>query len=142
VTATWVDISAPGTRAVVERVVQSVQAATEAAPTAASDGISLLGAGGFTLRVECDSGQSFAAAAGQFDIYHYDPQVGLPWAKLVDREQSIPPSAIGSARFTWLFEVVSARGRVAFIANGLSLTGGGVTLTFAPAAGPQPGRLD
>jgi hypothetical protein len=110
---------------------QSVQSATDTAPSGALDGIGLRGLSGFTLTVECDVGQTFLGG-GQLDLYHYDPQTGLPWSPLVDREFQIPPAAIGLRRFSAVFEVVSSRGRVAFIANGLLLSGGGVTITISP----------
>jgi hypothetical protein len=136
--ATWVSLS--NSRYLGERAIQSVQAATEAAPAQASEGFPLDGAGGFTLTLECDAGQSFAGVEGQLDLYQFDQISGTPWSVVLDRELTIPPSAVGLRRFTILFTVASARGRIAYIANGLNLTGGGITLTFAPAAGPQPGR--
>jgi hypothetical protein len=112
--------------------VRSVQAATEAAPTTADEGLSLLKVKGFTLMVECDAGKVFGSVAGQLDLYHLDPLVGVPWSPLVDRQIIVPPSAIGLQRFTLLFDVVRSRGRIAYIANGLDVgVGGGVTLTFA-----------
>jgi hypothetical protein len=122
--ATWANITG--------RTIRSVQAATEAPPLLASEGFDLNGVEGFTLKVACDAGKVINSAAGQFDLWHLDPVAGLPWSKLIDREQQIPASAVGLASFSWLFDVVNARGRVAFLANGLDLTGGGVTITFMP----------
>jgi hypothetical protein len=129
--ATWTTILADGDRA---SVIRSVQAATESAPSSADDGLSLFGMAGFTMMVECDPGQSFGSG-GQLDLYHLDPKVGLPWSLLADREINVPPSVIGLQRFTLVFDVVRTRGRVAFAANGLVLTGGGVTLTILPGYG-------
>jgi hypothetical protein len=128
--ATWEKITSGAPASVGVSAIRSVQATTDSAPTLDSDGYSLAHVKGFALIVECDVGQTFASSAGQIDLYHADPSILDGWSHLVDREVLVPPSAIGLSKFTLLFEVVSSRGRVAFICNGLAVTGGGITLTI------------
>jgi hypothetical protein len=129
--ATWESIG--------ERAVKSVQAATEAVPTNPADGFHITNIHAFSLTVECDNGQTFLDVSGALDLYHYDPVVGA-WSRVAYGSQFVPPEAAGLRRFTVPFTIANARGRLAHIANGLNLSGGGVTLYYAPTIGWHPGR--
>jgi hypothetical protein len=128
VAATWETGTAAGPRQALR--VRSVQGATESAPTSDTEGFNLRGMRGFTMTIECDAGKVFGSAAGQLDLYHLDWGGDLPWSPVADREVTVPTSAIGLRRFTVIFEVVSSIGQIAYIANGLDVGGGGITITI------------
>lgn len=122
-----------------ERGVKCTQAATESAPSDGDLGLPLLSLSGFALTVECDEGETFASSAGQLDLYIYDDNVG-GWSLVPNQVLFIPPEATGLRRFMIGVPLGTSRGRLAFICNGLDLTGGGVTMYYSPTVAWFPSR--
>jgi hypothetical protein len=122
--------------------IRSVKAAgmsaTEAAPVDPSDGMDISGVRSFSLTLECDLGQSFSTAAGQLDVWWWDPIVGA-WSLVPESYKPIPPEAVGRRRFTMVLDVINARGQLALIPNGLSLSGGTLTQFYATVTSSQQG---
>ena len=115
-----------------ERSMKSVQAPTGSPPTSPDDGFDLLGVHAFTVTSECEPGQAFTGpVAGQYDLYLYDENVG-EWSLVPGLEQVIPAVAAGLNRFTMIFDVQNARGRIAFVTNGIGVTGGNITTYYSP----------
>lgn len=112
---------------------------TEAAPTLATDGMDVAGMGSFSLTLECDVGQTFSSAAGQLDVYWFDPLIAT-WSYVGNAFQQIPPEAAGKRRFTLVLDVQNARGRIALIPNGVVVSAGGLTEYYAPVVSAVPGR--
>lgn len=130
--ATWVTLTDKATR--------SVQSATDTPPTTANEGFPILGMRAVGVTVECDAGQTFLAATGGLDLYLWDDLIGA-WSYVLYQTITIPPEAVGKRRFTTVVQIANARGRLAFIANGLSLTGGGITNYFLPTFAWFPERI-
>lgn len=130
--ATWVPLG--------PRSVYSVQTVNDSAPSLGTDGVSVAQVPGYSLVLQCDSGQIVAAAAGGLLAYIWDPLSGYPlgqaggaWSRVAAAmDLTIPASAVGQPRISWPWNSVAATiGRIAHIASGLSLTGGGITLFYA-----------
>jgi len=108
------------------RSARSVQAATEAAPTLATDGLSLIGVRGVTVWVDAGVGQTITSDAGQIDMYVYDP---ASWGLAPNLVMPIPPGSTGQRRVQLgTIPVDNPRGRLAPISNGLQVSGSTVTL--------------
>lgn len=123
--ATWVKVSGSN------RSTQSVQATTESAPTLGTDGFDLNGVGGFTIHVACDSGQTFNGAVVEaFRAYRYSWITGL-WGRSPEHDLDITTDHTGSRVIVFdAWTVSNPRGRLAHVANGVVVTGGGLTLTY------------
>ncbi len=123
--ATWVPLVPGGTS------VKSVQATTEAAPVAGTEstaGINLTGVSALTFWLEADSGQTIAADTGVFDFYQADGDLGF-WAYLPGVIVPVAPGSTGKRRVQiGTMPIDNGRGRLAAIANGLSVSSGGITL--------------
>jgi len=130
--ATWVSLF--------DKATKSVQAATDAAPTIITDGIPILGMTSVGLTIECDVGQTILAAAGVLDLYLWDDLVGA-WSYVMYQGIQIPQEVVGRRRFTTAISIANARGRMAYICNGLSLSGGGITQYYLPTFAWFPSRI-
>ena len=129
--ATW--------EAIGSRSVKSAQAATEAAPTDEADGMSLVGVAAITFRLEADEGQTIGADTGQVDVYLYDAGA---WAESPAITIQVPAGSLGARRINLATVVIdNARGRLAPIANGINVTGGGVTLYALATAPGHSGQI-
>jgi hypothetical protein len=121
--ATWTRISA--------RTVSGVQTTTDTAPVHnAQDGVNLSDVSGFSVTFECDSGQTFSGVAGSFLAYYDDAALsGVSYTPELDLV--LPASAVGQRRITFAgFTVACPRGFLTHIANGIGVTGGGLTVTY------------
>lgn len=123
-----------------DKATKSVQSTTDPAPTTGTEGIPILGMTSFGLTVECDAGQSFASAAGQLDLYLWDDLI-TDWSYVLYQSIAIPPEVVGKRRFTTAVQIANARGRLAYICNGLTVSGGGLTLYFLPTFAWFPSRI-
>ena len=121
--ASWTQI--PGT----PRSVLSVQATTEAAPAAAGDGLYLDEVAGFCLHILADSGQTLNGAGGTFDGYRFDTITGA-WVRASELDITITAADIGTRGMSVVFQVAAPRGRLAHIANGVSVSSGGLNLYY------------
>ena len=121
--ATWTRIGG--------RTVKAVQSTTDTPPVHGSnDGVNLNDVAGFTVTVECDNGQTFSGAGGSLQAWFDDDALAdvsyLPEVDLV-----LPAGAVGKRRVSFGgFTVASPRGFLAHIANGIQVTGGGLTVTY------------
>ena len=91
---------------------------TEAAPSTATDGFSLVGVSGFTVIVEAlpnGDGGALSFTAGSLLGYVYNPISGK-WARSADLDCT---GAAGSTYSCPGYAVTSPRGRVAFVPSGL-----------------------
>jgi hypothetical protein len=113
------------------RSVSGVQSATDTPPVhGAGGGLNLNDVAGFSVTFECDSGQTFSAASGSFQAWFDDPLLsGVSYTPELDLV--LPASAIGQRRITFAgFTVATPRGFLAHIANGITVTGGGLTVIY------------
>jgi hypothetical protein len=113
------------------RTVVGKEATTDSAPAHGSmDGVNLNDVAGFSLTVECDNGQTFSGAGGSLLAYFDDDALaGVSYTPELDLV--LPAAAVGKQRVTFAgFNVSSPRGFLAHIANGIQVTGGGLTLTY------------
>jgi hypothetical protein len=122
VAATWTSLGV--------RSVRSQQAATEAgpAPTDASGGIglSLTEVAGITFWLDAGEGQTISADVGQVDVYQHD---GGLWGDAPLLVLPVPPGSATRRRVQLgTVRVENPRGRLAPIANGLSVSGSSVTI--------------
>ena len=119
-----------------KRSIKSTQAATEAAPSLPAEGMDLTGVGAVTFRLEADVGQTINADVGQVDIYTYDEG---GWAEAPGISIQVPAGSSGARRVTLHTAIIdNPRGRLAPIANGVSVSAGGVTI-YALATSASPG---
>jgi hypothetical protein len=108
---------------------KSVQATTETAPIAATDGADLTPCAGFNLYAEADSGQTFTGT-GDFVAFMYDPICG--WSRASELDASAVAADADNRRiFLGSFPISAPRGRVAHVCNAVGVSGGGVTLYYA-----------
>lgn len=121
--ATWVQL--PGT----PRSVLSIQATTEAIPTLETEGLYLDEVAGFCLHILADLGETLNGAGGTFDGYRYDDFTGV-WARASELDITITTADIGGRGMSVVFQVAAPRGRLAHIANGVSVSAGGLTLYY------------
>ena len=107
----------------------SVQAATEAAPTLATEGQPLVGIRSFIIVVEADLGQTLLGT-GTLSSYLFDNLLGLPWAR-GDFDIAIPATAAGLRRWASVgWTISNPRSAIAHIASGVGVSAGGVTLHY------------
>jgi hypothetical protein len=120
--ATWIDKG--------NRSRQSVQAATESAPTTMEEGVNLDSVSGFTVHFSCDSGQTFSSTAGGFSAYVWN-EFALAWSRTPELDIAVPTNAVGLRRFSSTgWNVASPRARVAHVASGIGISGGSVTVDY------------
>ena len=125
---------------IAHRSASGVMAATETAPSAATDGVNLTSVGGLTFYLEADEGQTINADTGQLDLYVFDfgswklaPALTLP----------IPPNSAGNRRILVGSVLVdNPRGRVAAICNGVGLSGGSATVYIGATVRRSPNRVE
>lgn len=121
--AVWTAISGRSTK--------GVMAATDTAPTGAEDGLNLSDVAGFSIHVELEAGQTITAAAGGLKAYLFDPIVGF-WSRTPELDVSFASSDVGERRVSRTgYTVSSPRGRLAHIASGMTVSGGGVTVYYS-----------
>lgn len=119
--ATWTKIAPYSSKA--------AQATTEDAPALATEGVDLTPCAGLNLYAEADEGQTFTGS-GDFVGFMYDPLCG--WSRASELDVSIVAADAGNRRvFLGAFPVSAPRGRMAHAANGVGVSGGGVTLYYA-----------
>ena len=111
------------------RSVISTQATTEAAPAADTDGLNLDSVAGFTVHIACDNGFAFSDPTSTFIAYRYSPESGL-WARAAENDITVGSAGNGQQTIAVSFQVASPRGRIAHIANNVSITGGTTPLTL------------
>jgi hypothetical protein len=118
VAATWVRIS--------DRSFKSVQATTESAPSGAADGLNLTNVHAITFWLEADSGQTLSGA-GDVDIYAYTSSTDWGLAPLLVFD--VPATAASKRRVVLgTVAIDNPIGRLAMIANGVTVSSGGVTI--------------
>jgi hypothetical protein len=106
--------------------VQSVQAGTEARPTAAADGMPLAAVIAVTVWLDAGQGQTITSDAGQADWYVYDNGA---WGLAALEPLAVPPHAAGERRVSLgTVPIGNQRGRLAPILNGVTLSGATATL--------------
>lgn len=119
--ATWASLTGTG------RSVKSVQTTSDSAPTLAADGMSLQSVAGFRVVLEADSGQTLSGA-GALTCFTWDDSIA-GWARLSDADITVPAAIASNRRYGAVsFQVQAPRGRVAFIANAVTVSAGGVTV--------------
>ena len=122
--ATWNVLPTSG------RSATSVQAASESAPTLATEGCNLMDVAGFDLYVEADSGQTFTATTGAFYGYKFSDLLNA-WYRAPEVDVSIPTGGVGQRRVVFPgWTVSNPRDRIAHVANSIAVSGGGVTVTY------------
>jgi hypothetical protein len=108
------------------RSVSSVQAGTEAAPTLSTDGLDLTGIHAVTVWLDAGAGQTITSDAGQVDLYQRDS--GL-WAVAPAVVMPVPPGSSGLRRVQLgTVRIDNPRGRLAPIANGVTVSGASLTI--------------
>lgn len=113
--------------------VSSVQATTETAPSTESDvGMDLDQVGAFDVQFECDSGQTFTSTDGTFEAYRLHDD-GL-WSRHYSNDVVLTADDISRRKFSRKFTVDNPRGRIAHIAVGIVVSGGGITLRYWPTS--------
>lgn len=106
--------------------VTSTQAATEAAPTLATDGMRLDNVMALTVWLDAGAGQTVTSDAGQADIYVFDNSL---WGVAPGIVLSVPPGSSGKRRVQLgTIGVDNQRGRVAPILNGVTVSGASATV--------------
>jgi hypothetical protein len=114
------------------RSVTCAQAATgESAPTLATEGMNLDSVGGFDLTVACDEGETFSApAAGTLQAYRYF-STPAAWFRAPEFDVTIP-AAVEGLRYAAFpgWTVANPHGRIAHIADSVSVSGGGLTIAY------------
>lgn len=106
--------------------VTSTQAATEAAPTLSTDGLSIDGVMALTVWLDAGSGQTISNDVGQCDIYIYDNAV---WGIAPAIVLQVPPGSTGKRRVQLgSVSIENRRGRLAPICNGVVVSGANVTV--------------
>lgn len=122
---TWTKVSGSN------RSTVSTQTTTESAPTSAIEGFDLNGVGGFTIHVACDSGQTFSGAVTEaFRACRYSVITGL-WGRSSEHDLDITTDHTGNRVIVFdAWTVSNPRGRIAHVANGVTVTGGGLTITY------------
>ena len=100
---------------------------TEAAPTTAHEGADLARTTGFIVVVEADSGQTLSGA-GTLSCWTFNEFTGV-WDWCADAIKTVPASAASKrgASFAGDF-VTTPRSRIDFRPNGVTVSGGGVTV--------------
>lgn len=100
--------------------VESAQATTRAAPTLATEGISLVGAKGFTVQSCAAAGQT--VSSGAVDIHFYDPALGA-WTENAPLVITVADHA-GSRCAIASYDVINQQYRVLAANNGLVMSAG------------------
>lgn len=99
-----------------------------AAPSAASDGVSLQFATGLRLRLCADSGQTLSGA-GAIAVYVRDETDGL-WTRVPALDKTVPASASGLRCIGWDENAVQLPyGSVVYIPAGVTESGGNLTVS-------------
>ena len=117
---TWTQIGA-------RSVKQIATTATEAAPSAATDGALITDLDGLTIHVEADSGQTLSGA-GTLKAWLYNDISGV-WSRAPDLDKTVTSSAVRSQSFLG-DAVVSARGRIAYEISGVTASSGSRTIYY------------
>lgn len=121
--ATWAPLIAAGTG----RSVKSVQTTSDSAPALATDGMSLQSVAGFKVVLEADAAQTLSGA-GSLTCFTWDDAIA-GWARYSDADITIPAAIASNRRYGAVsFQVQAPRGRVAFVANGVTVSAGNLTL--------------
>jgi len=121
--ATWNRLSGRST--------YSTQTATDSAPTSSEDGLNLADLNGFALTLAADSGQTLTGVGGALQAYFYDDSVGF-WARAPELDLNVQTGSVGTRACTFTgFQVSHPRGRLAHICNGISVSGGNLTVTYS-----------
>jgi hypothetical protein len=85
---------------------------------------------GFTVTVECDPGETFAGAGGSLQAW-FDDEALSDVSRMPEVDLVLPASVVGQRRVSFGgFTVASPRGFLAHIANGIQVTGGGLTVIY------------
>jgi hypothetical protein len=110
------------------RSVRSVQATTEAAPVSADDGLNLDVISAVTISLDAGPGETITGDVGQADVYRYDDAVAI-WEIVPQLVFPVPPGASGKRRVSLgTILIDNPRGRLAVIANGMSVSGASLIL--------------
>lgn len=119
--ATWASLTGTG------RSVKSVQTTSDSAPSAATDGMPLQSVAGFRVVLEADAGQTLSGA-GTLTCFTWEDAIN-GWSRLSDADITVPAAIASNRRYGAVsFQVQAPRGRVAFIANGVTVSAGGCTV--------------
>lgn len=106
--------------------VTSVQIATEAAPTLATEGLKLDGVRALTIWLDAGAGQTITSDAGQADIYVFD---NLLWGVAPAIVLQVPPGSSGKRRVQLgTVGIDNQRGMLAPILNGVTVSGASAIL--------------
>jgi hypothetical protein len=108
-------------------VKQVCTTATEAAPSAATDGCLITDLDGLTIHVEADSGQTLSGA-GTLKAWLYNDNSGV-WSRAPDLDKTTGTSGVRSLSFLG-DAVVSARGRIAYEVSGVTASSGSRTVYY------------
>lgn len=121
------------------RSVSSVQAGTEAAPVASTDGMLLDAVAALTVWLDAGQGQTITSDLGQADIYVYDNGA---WGVAPFLVLQVPPNATGKQRVQLgTIPVENPRGRVAPLLNGVSFSGASAIVeVLASMPNPRGGK--
>jgi hypothetical protein len=87
---------------------------------------------GYRLTIIADSGQTITAAAGSFKAYVWDEWSGI-WSRASDQDVVVTTDDIGGRGMATVFQVAAPLGRIAHVASGISVSGGGLTLYYITA---------
>lgn len=121
--ASWAPLAAAGTG----RSVKSVQSTSDSAPSAGTDGMALVSVAGFSVTLEADSGQTLSGA-GTLTCFKWSDQIA-GWSRYSDGDITVPAAIASNRRYGGVpFQVQAPRGRIAFIANGVTVSAGGCTV--------------
>lgn len=102
----------------------------ESAPTLESEGAPLGYFRGFNVTAEADSGQTFTAAPGGTLQAYLWVDAAQAWVRVPDLDLSIGAASVRRQAFMG-FQVVSPRGRIAYVPVSVTLSAGGITLYVA-----------
>jgi hypothetical protein len=98
---------------------------TEQAPTLASEGISLDGVGACGVKLEADADKTLSGS-GDLLAYLYDDITGR-WGRCPGLDLTSVVSGLRQEAFTG-FQVISPRGRIAYVPSAVTVSSGGVTI--------------
>jgi hypothetical protein len=84
---------------------------------------------GFTVHISCDASESFDDAASTFLAYRYSYYTER-WSRSAEHDITVGTANLGQRDFSTTYTIAAPRGRVAHVANAVSVTGGNLTLTY------------
>lgn len=89
--------------------------------------MNLASVAGFKVVLEADSAQTLSGA-GTLTCFTWDDLIA-GWSRLSDADITVPAAVASNRRYGAVsFQVQAPRGRVAFIASGVTVSAGGLTL--------------